>query len=157
MLYPKGFECIDYEKETAFLEDENNFCSYTQNVSLAEIVIITYGRISYQAYKASELLKDKYSIGIIKLKRIFPLDYNLIDSLTINAKLIYVVEEAIMSGGVGEKLSANLKKDNKIVFVRAIEDYIAHGSMKNLLEDCKLTDKQLAEENNQTHRLNRWV
>lgn len=144
--YPKGSECIDYEKETAFLEDEANFCSYTQNVSSAEIVIITYGRISYQAYRASELLKSKYSIGIIKLKQILPLNYNLIDRLTLNAKLIYVVEEAIFSGGVGEKLSANLKKDNKTVFVRAIEDYIEHGSMKDLLEHCKLTDKQLAAE-----------
>lgn len=144
--YPKGSECIDYEKETAFLEDEANFCSYTQNVSSAEIVIITYGRISYQAYRASELLKSKYSIGIIKLKQILPLNYNLIDRLTFNAKLIYVVEEAIFSGGVGEKLSANLKKDNKTVFVRAIEDYIEHGSMKDLLEHCKLTDKQLAAE-----------
>ena len=144
--YPKGSECIDYEKETAFLEDEANFCSYTQNVSSAEIVIITYGRISYQAYRASELLKSKYSIGIIKLKQILPLNYNLIDRLTFNAKLIYVVEEAFFSGGVGEKLSANLKKDNKTVFVRAIEDYIEHGSMKDLLEHCKLTDKQLAAE-----------
>ena len=146
--YPKGSECIDYEKETTFLEDEANFCSYTQNASSAEIVIITYGRISYQAYRASELLKNKYSIGIIKLKQILPLNYNLIERLTFNAKLIYVVEEAILSGGVGEKLSANLKKDNKIVFVRAIEDYIEHGSMKDLLEHCKLTDKQLAEEIN---------
>lgn len=146
--YPKGSQCIDYEKETTFLEDEANFCSYTQNVSSAEIVIITYGRISYQAYRASELLKNKYSIGIIKLKQILPLNYNLIDRLTFNAKLIYVVEEAIFSGGVGEKLSANLKKDNRTIFVRAIEDYIEHGSMKDLLEHCKLTYKQLAEEIN---------
>ena len=76
------------------------------------------------------------------------MNYNLIDRLTFNAKLIYVVEEAIFSGGVGEKLSANLKKDNRTIFVRAIEDYIEHGSMKDLLEHCKLTYKQLAEEIN---------
>ncbi|MBQ2714959.1 MAG: 1-deoxy-D-xylulose-5-phosphate synthase, partial [Clostridia bacterium] len=144
--YPKGVEQVEYEKRAVFVDDKENFCCYTENVSSKEIVIITYGRISRQAYGALELLKDKYSIGMIKLKQIFPINYSLIDKLTSKAKLIYIVEEGVFSGGVGEKLSANLKKDTKTIFVRAIEEYVEHGSMKDLLEHCKLTDNQLAEE-----------
>lgn len=144
--YPKGTENIEYEKDATLIEDATRFCSYTENVAEAEVVVVTYGRISYQAYKALEKLKGAHSIAMMKLKRILPLDYHWLDEMTRNAKLVYVVEEAIVSGGVGEKLATNLQKENRKVVTRAIEDYVEHGSVNEILTQCKLTDEQLAEE-----------
>ncbi len=144
--YPKGAENVEYEQNAGFVKDSDNFLSYTKNVDSAKTVIITYGRISYQAYKATELLKEKLDVGIIKLNRILPLNYQVLEKYTANAKMIYVVEEGILSGGVGEKLSAHLKTTDKSVYVRAIEDYIEHGSIQDLLKHCKLTAEQIAED-----------
>lgn len=144
--YPKGKENVEYEKEMEFLLDSSKQYSYTKDTTVADVVIVTYGRISYQAYKALEILKDKYSTGIIKLKQICPLNMEKIQELTQSAKLVYVLEEGIKNGGVGEKIASYYasSKSTSRVFVNAIENYIQHGSLDELMDENSLTAEHVA-------------
>ncbi len=146
--YPKGQENVDYEKQLAFIEAENKEYSYTEGVENAEIVIISYGRICYEAYRALRMLESKYSVGLIKLKKILPLDFSALETLTRGAKLVYALEEGIRSGGIAEKIAVHFSvaKARREVCVRAIEDYVRHGSLQELLQECGLTGEQIAAE-----------
>ena len=83
----------------------------------------------------------------MKLKKIYPLDFAALEDLTASAKLVYVVEEGILSGGIAEKIAVQLSADgDKKVRIRAIEDYVRHGSLQELLQECGLTGEQIAED-----------
>ena len=144
--YPKGQELIDYEKDLTFIPAVDNSCSYTEGVENAEIVLISYGRICYETYRALRLLEGKYSVGMVKLKKIYPLDYAVLEGLSASAKLVYVVEEGIASGGIAEKIAVALSAKEKKVRIRAIEGYVRHGSLQELLQECGLTGEQIAED-----------
>ena len=145
--YPKGQEIIDYEKDLTFIPAEDQAYSYTEGVENAEIVLISYGRICYETYRALRLLEGKHSVGMVKLKKIYPLDYAALEGLTASAKLVYVVEEGIASGGIAEKIAVQLSANgDKKVRIRAIENYVRHGSLQELLQECGLTGEQIAED-----------
>jgi 1-deoxy-D-xylulose-5-phosphate synthase len=144
--YPKGQELVDYERDLTFIPAEDKSYSYTEGVENAEVALISYGRISYEAYRALRLLEGKYSVGMVKLKKIYPLDFAVLSSLTKSAKIVCVVEEGIRSGGIAEKIALALSKEGKKVQIRAIENYVRHGSLQELLQECGLTGEQIAED-----------
>jgi 1-deoxy-D-xylulose-5-phosphate synthase len=144
--YPKGQELVDYERDLTFIPAEDKSYSYTEGVENAEVALISYGRISYEAYRALRLLEGKYSVGMVKLKKIYPLDFAVLSSLTKGAKIVCVVEEGIRSGGIAEKIALALSKEGKKVQIRAIENYVRHGSLQELLQECGLTGEQIAED-----------
>jgi 1-deoxy-D-xylulose-5-phosphate synthase len=150
--YPKGSENVAYEQRCTFTErkSEDAWFSHTAEIEEAEVVIISYGRISYEAYRAAELLSNDCKVGIIKLKQIAPLDgfVACLDELAKNAKLVYILEEGIRSGGVGEKLSSKMMSEGckKKVVIGAIEDYVYHGSLQELLTEHGLVGEQIAKQ-----------
>ena len=83
---------------------------------------------------------------MVKLKKIYPLDYAVLEGLSASAKLVYVVEEGIASGGIAEKIAVALSANEKKVRIRAIENYVRHGSLQELLQECGLTGEQIAED-----------
>ncbi len=134
--YPKGGERVERVATRA-----SEALAYTDGVENADAVIVTYGRITGEAERAAEMLADKCSVGLIKLVRIYPIAAEEIIRLTQNAKLVYVLEEGIRSGGVGEKLAAAYAKRGSAVrvIVRAIDGYLPHGDQKSLESVCGLT------------------
>ena len=136
--YPKGSA---REKTTGMQTHTDGAFAYTDGVEKREIAIVTYGRITAEAEKASEMLSGEHTVGIIKLVRIYPIATEEIIDLTRGAKLVYVLEEGIRSGGVGEKLAAAYAKSGAAarVIVRAIDGYLPHGDQKSLEGVCKLT------------------
>lgn len=144
--YPKGKENISYEQETDWVQEDD--LAYTQGTPNAEVVVVTYGRISYQAYRALQLLKGKYSVGVIKYKKVCPVDVPRLQTLVKDVKLLYFLEEGIRGGGFAEKVSAELLSLGFTgkTFINAIEDYISHGSLDELLKKCGLTGEQIAED-----------
>ncbi len=134
--YPKGGE---RKERTAMRASEE--LAYTDGVENSKVVIVTYGRITAEAEKTAGMLSDEHSVGIIKLVRVYPLPVDEIIALTRSAKLVYVLEEGIRSGGVGEKLAAEYAKRGSAaqVTVRAIDGYLPHGDVKTLEGVCRLT------------------
>ncbi len=136
--YPKGGERGERIKMQAH---RSGAFAYSNGVEDSDAVIVTYGRITDEAERAAQMLTSKHSVGIIKLVRIYPIAAKEIIDLARSAKLIYVLEEGIRSGGVGEKLAAAYARAgaNARVIVRAIDGYLPHGDVKTLESVCGLT------------------
>ena len=135
--YPKGGEDCTYDMR--FHMSRDGYISYSDGIFDCEAIIITYGRTASEACRAVKILDGEKRVGIIKLIRIYPIDVVSIIPLISNAKLLYVFEEGIRSGGVGEKLAALLANGRHRVFIRAINGYLPHGSTDRLRSECGLT------------------
>lgn len=76
--------------------------------AFADTVIVTYGRLFFEAAKAvKELLHHNIKAKVLKLNRIKPVDPEAIKEV-IDAKHIFFYEEGVRSGGIGEKFAAEL-------------------------------------------------
>lgn len=146
--YPKGPENITNEEQQAFEAFENNHYSTTRNAVDAEILVVTYGRITRQVFSAVQMIEDKYSVAILKLNKIYPLNMENFLPFFKNKKLICFVEEGIKSGGVSEKIAAQLRCYDISVktYIQAIESYLPHGELEDLFELCGLTANHIAHE-----------
>lgn len=101
--YPRG-------GEPEIPEDyEPSFGTYDiyGNVS-ADKVIVTYGRLFFEAAKAiKELANHSIDAKVLKLNRIKPIDLEALKAV-MNATHIFFYEEGVRSGGIGEKFAAEL-------------------------------------------------
>jgi 1-deoxy-D-xylulose-5-phosphate synthase len=146
--YPKGSEPT-YDRSDFEFADGLAYLDYA--TAPYEVVIFTYGRISKNVHEAILSLKNKVSVRLIKLVQVYPLDFEKILTLSENAKLIYIVEEGLKSGGVAEKLAAGIAQTNmrqiKQVHIHAIDDpLIDHGDLAALFKSCGFLPPQIAAE-----------
>ena len=146
--YPKGTEDITSKEQQAFDAFENNHYSTTRNAVDAEILIVTYGRITRQVFSAMQIIKDKYSVAILKLNKIYPINIDEFLPFFENKKVIYFVEEGIKSGGVSEKIAAQIRcyDISAQMHIKAIESYLPHGELYDLFEHCGLTPNIIAQD-----------
>ena len=138
--YPKGAELSGEREETA----EEDF-AYSAKIENAEIVIVTYGRVAAIARGAAAVLNEKYRTGVLRLKKIFPLDLEKITPLLKSAKLVYFLEEGSKAGGIGEKFAAGLSGKRRIT-VHAIEGFAGQGTLCELFEEYGFTSEKIIEE-----------
>lgn len=134
--YPKGSE-KSYTSPLEMIYNEQGLYYYSSNIREAKNVIITYGRITGLASEVIDELGN--DTALIKLLRIFPLDYKEIGELCKNKELVYILEEGYVRGGVGEKLSSTLSALASRVYVHAIEDFVEHGELDDLYRVCHFT------------------
>lgn len=146
--YPKGCEITGYAKDVKFIYGDDGLFSYTEGAEFCDILIITSGRITYRAYRALELLKEKYSIGILKLIKTFPIDDEVIVKFAKSSKLVYILDEGIKSGSMAEKICSAISINGLFpkVAVRAIDGYINHGSLHDLYKECGFSEEQIVSE-----------
>lgn len=136
--YPKGKENSNYVN---FIR--SGFISHVDIGEKSKIAIITYGIITKNAYGAAvSLLKDGVSVRIIKLIQIKPIDFEKLNELLCGIDFVYVLEEGIRSGGVGEMLKAELNIKTE---VRAVEDrFVTFGDTESLHRECGFLPEQIA-------------
>ncbi len=107
----------------------------------ADIVLVTYGRIFAESFKAFKCLKnDGLKVKIIKLNIIVPVPLESIDCIG-NAKNVFFFEEGIKSGGVGESFATiMLEKDVKAEFsLTAFPDcFVKQGKLDSILKQYSL-------------------
>lgn len=151
--YPKGAE-QQYDR-SGFIHDGDlsyqDFSEAGKDAAHPEIVILTYGRITKNAYEAIQLLKANNRIRLIKLVKVYPLQLEKIRSLIGQPKLVYVLEEGIRSGGIGEKIAATIAQDDHLkpgqVRIHAIENpLMEQGDLPALYDYCKFLPAQIADE-----------
>ncbi len=76
--------------------------------AFADTVIVTYGRLFFEATKAVKaLLHHNIKAKVLKLNRIKPIDPEALEEV-MGAKHIFFYEEGVRSGGIGEKFAAEL-------------------------------------------------
>ncbi|MBE6717775.1 MAG: 1-deoxy-D-xylulose-5-phosphate synthase [Ruminococcaceae bacterium] len=114
--YPKGCETL-YD---SCFENQDDYCVADLVNGEKNVVIITYGKVTYNVYEAAKKLSDSCNVRIIKLKKIKPIPYECIYDLCSAYENIFVIEEGIRSGGVGENIASYFNKYKKEVFVHAI-------------------------------------
>lgn len=151
--YPKGGEegaippgeTVPFRGEDADGKSgEDAVIKYLPGTDEKETVVISYGKIASEAYAAAK----NRGAGFIKLVKIFPLDEEGLFALTKSAKFVYVAEEGILSGGIGEKIASAFARAGKgtRVKVRAAEGFASHGTREDLLRSFGLTAAQMSEE-----------
>ena len=151
--YPKGAQ-QQYDR-SGFIHDGDlsyqDFSEAGKDSEQPEIVILTYGRITKNAYEAIQLLKANNPIRLIKLVKVYPLQLEKIRSLIGQPKLFYVLEEGIRSGGIGEKLAAAIAQDDHLkpgkIRIHAIENpLMEQGDLPALYDYCGFLPAQIADE-----------
>lgn len=136
--YPRGCEkpCgdVDFKSDFSVVEGKG------------KKAVVTYGRLFSEALEAGQ----KTDINIVKLNKIYPLSDNLAETL-MEFSEIYVFEETVKSGGIGEHLSSLLlQKGFKGKFkICAVEnEFIPQMDTTEALEICKLDAKGIINEVN---------
>lgn len=135
--YPKGYENLVLAaavnpncNEITVIGDKN-----------PEISIITYGRISAEAYIAYKKLSDEnIKCRLIILCRITNIKIN---DLIKDSKLICFVEETVRTGSVAEKLLSGINIPNKIF---AIDSFVTHGKAEELIKSLGLDGENIYSE-----------
>lgn len=114
-----------------------------------DIAIIACGTMVYYAKQAAEILAEKgIEASVIDMHTIKPLDMVAVDA-ELGKKLIVTVEEATIVGGLGSAVAEHLaiKKQKPAQLMLGIRDTFPHaGTYQYLLEQCRLTGEQIAED-----------
>lgn len=114
-----------------------------------DVGIIATGTMVYYAREAAELLSEKgVEAAVIDMHTIKPLDTDRVDAQA-DKKLIVTIEEASVVGGLGSAVAEHLaiKKHKAPQLMLGIKDVFPHtGSYRYLLEQCRLTGAQIAED-----------
>ncbi|HAN22043.1 MAG TPA: 1-deoxy-D-xylulose-5-phosphate synthase [Clostridiales bacterium] len=146
--YPKGTP-EEYDRSIFKNIGDMSFCDFG---AYPTVSIITYGKITKNALlAAAELYKNGVNSRVIKLLRIKPIDFNKLLMLTDGTASLYILEEGIKTGGVGEVIVTYLFENNNIdgkkIKIRAINDtFITHGNNELLYKDCGFLPSQIAAE-----------
>ena len=114
-----------------------------------DVAIIACGTMVYYAKQAAEILAEKgIDASVIDMHTIKPLDTAAVDA-ELSKKLIVTVEEATIVGGLGSAVAEHLasKKVKPAQLMLGIKDTYPHaGTYQYLLENCRLTGPQIAED-----------
>ena len=138
--YPKGAE-VGAINTRDMIYDVENMLYYSSGIENAGRVILTYGRM---AEVANEALKSLPSdVGLVKLVKIFPLNFSKLNSLLAGKELVYTLEEIYKIGCVGEKIAASLAGTGTKVKIKAIDDFVPHGTLSELYKELKLTPSDI--------------
>ncbi len=112
----------------------------------ADTVIVTYGRLFFEAAKAAkELQKHNINVKILKLNRIKPIDIEAFKEI-MNAKHIFFYEEGVRSGGVGEKFAAELLQHGYkgSYDITAVEDcFVKQAKVPELIKQYKFDSESM--------------
>ncbi len=114
----------------------------------AEIAVVTYGRLFFNAEKALKLLGRKSeNIKIIKLNRIKPIPEEAVEAAS-GCKNVFFFEEGMKSGGVGEKFGCELllrgfKSEYSLTAVD--NEFVAHAAVERLMEKYSMSPEKMAQ------------
>lgn len=131
--YPRG-------GEGEIPEDyEPSFGTYDlYGYSSADTVIVTYGRLFCEAAKAVKgLAEHGVKAKVLKLNRIKPIDPEAVKEL-LGAKRVFFFEEGVRSGGIAEKLAAELLQSGYkgSYNITAVEDcFVKQAKVPELIKD----------------------
>ena len=93
-----------------------------------EVILVSYGTMIEQTIKAAGLLqKNGISAKTLQLHCLKPLDISIFQEKTCS---IFVVEDTVMSGCVGQELASHLP--GQVELINLGDHFVPHGSMQQL-------------------------
>ena len=140
--YPKDKETV-YDRSSFTRKGESVF---EFNTDAADVVIITYGRMTSVAYDAAK--KVSYAkVGVVRAAKLCPLETDVILNIVRGARLVYILEEGIRRGGFAEQLSSALLElgYNSDIMIHAVDsEFPPHGDLKSLFDKYGFTSEEIA-------------
>ncbi len=141
--YPRG----SMPSDTEYPETSGNDFDIIGNPG-AEIALVTYGRLYFNAAKAMKLLSaDGVDIKIIKLNKIKPISEGVVDAVA-DCSDIFFFEEGMKNGGVAEGFASMLyeKEFNGKYKITAVDgEFVSHASVDRLLEKYSMSADKMAQ------------
>lgn len=114
----------------------------------ADIAIITYGRLYFNAVKAIHLLAEKgINVKIIKLLKIKPLPQGAVDE-ALNCRKLFFFEEGMRAGGTGENFASKLLESGYrgLWSLTAVDgEFVTHAGISELMKRYSLSAEKMAE------------
>jgi 1-deoxy-D-xylulose-5-phosphate synthase len=108
-----------------------------------DVAIVGVGPLLYDALKAAAVLeREGISVAVANARFVKPLDTALLDGIAARFKHIVTLEENTLIGGFGSAVVEYLSQQNtkaKIAMIGLRDEFIEHGSPKELLELQGLT------------------
>lgn len=136
--YPRG---CDFDIE--FNEDkEVEFGVSEEILKGKDVAVIAAGKMVQHAFKACEMLKSEgIDVTLINARFIKPLDKSMLKYIYNNHKIVFTIEDNVISGGFGEAIlnyinSVSLYK--KTILLGYNDEFIHHGSVNKLYEKYNL-------------------
>lgn len=143
LRYPKGCEA-EYDR-SGFVAVGDGI--YAMGSECPEIVIVSYSRVTKEAFAAFKMLSETYETRLVKIVKIMPLDTRAVLSQCGNASLVCIVEEGMRRGGIGEKIAAELSfaSIGCRAHIIAVDDFLTHGETEELYAACGLKGDQITQ------------
>ena len=119
--YPRGGENVSFNR--SLINSEYLFIRQGR----ADTLVISYGRVFNEVFKARELLlSEGIDCDALKLTRIFPIAESLIADISKYKRIIFF-EEAVSSGSISEKIGCMLAQSG---YAGSYHTVAAHGFIK---------------------------
>lgn len=144
LRYPRG------EGEGVGLDSELKLLSYGKSEVLKDgtsAVLLAVGTMANVGLKASALLAEKLSLGVVNVRFVKPFDEALIDSLIEQRLPIITLEDNALIGGFGSAISEYLHKkgaENKLLSLGIKDTFVTHGNVKTLYHALGLDSEGVA-------------
>ena len=139
--YPRGAENVSFNRN--YISTDPIFMQKEKSDTL----IITYGRLYNEAFKAQGMLEDKgFSCDILKLTKIFPVAQDIIHEIK-KYNCIVFFEEAERQGGISAQFGDWLMEENfRGNYSRVTADgFIKQASVKSALGKLGLTSEKMVD------------
>ena len=139
--YPRGTESVVFNRDILSTE-----YIFTRNNG-SKTLIITYGRIYNEAYKAMKQLgSEGITCDLLKLTKIYPLSCDLYGEIKDYDRIVFF-EEAYCGGGISEKVGTMLMENGyRGDYGRvAIGGFVQQASVRECLDSLGLTCEKIAD------------
>ena len=161
----KGPVAIRYPKESEFTNVtdvlsaptiENPF-TWDEILKGKDGTILAVGSMVKVAIEVSKLLESNgIRIGVYNCRSVKPVDRKALSIISSSPK-IWTLEEGVVMGGFGSSVLLNMVGSREKVDVIGIEDdFVEHGSRKELLERMNLSAEKIAERMIHSLKMKMW-
>ncbi|MGL5641195.1 MAG: 1-deoxy-D-xylulose-5-phosphate synthase, partial [Paraclostridium sp.] len=143
--YPRGNSyCVDKGSYTTIKIGEYEVLNQGKDV-----LILAIGNMVKQSIEAINILNDiDINPTLVNARFLKPIDEKLISQLLKSHKYVVTIEDNVITGGFGSRINKFLidnKLDNDIVNIGIDDEFIPHGDVNTLYEQCKLSPKCIAQ------------
>ena len=115
-----------------------------------DIAILAIGNMVKQSIEAVDILnKSGINPTLVSARFLKPIDEKLIMDLAKNHKYIVTVEDNVLTGGFGSRINKFIidnKLDNEIINIGIKDEFIPHGDVNVLYEQCGISPSGIAQQ-----------
>jgi transketolase len=147
---PEPFYVRFTNRAPAYEHSEEFKIGKAETVSVgSDITILAYGALFTETLEAVETLKQKgYSVGLINVRTLKPIDTEAVTIAAANSKLLVTVEDHFLTGGLFSIVAEVMALSNvstNILPIAFQEKWFKPALMKDVLEYEKLRGEDIAE------------